>query len=65
MNVLESLTRRALEQPELVAHEWRGRTLTFAQLWSRATALGTALERSLGDSREPVVVFGHKHPDML
>jgi len=65
VNVLESLTRRALEQPELVAHEWRGRTLTFAQLWSRATALGTALERSLGDSREPVVVFGHKHPDML
>ena len=65
MNVLESLTRRALEQPDLVAHEWRGRTLTFSQLWSRASALGTALDRSVGDSREPVVVFGHKHPDMI
>lgn len=54
----------AASHPQAPAHGWRGQILTYGELASRAQVLGREVASRLGASREPVVVFGHKHPSV-
>src|SRR5207249_4153661 len=51
--------------PDRVAHRSEGRTLTYAELRHYSNALAASLERILPDDRSPIVVVGHKEPEML
>ena len=48
-----------------VAHTGGGGSMTYEELWSRASALAAALNATHGTDRRPVVVRGHKQPAML
>lgn len=48
-----------------VAHIYAGKSLTYTQLWSAATALAARIAGELTDDGSPVVVYGHKESSML
>lgn len=63
-NVLEYMEQTAPSVPDKVAFAGEDAELTFAQVYSRSKSIGTALH-ARGYYREPVVVYMHKHPDMV
>ena len=63
-NLLEYLEKTVREVPEKTAFANDAYELSFAQLYSRARSIGTALAKK-GFYREPVVVYMQKHPDMV
>ena len=63
-NVLEYMEKTAPSVPDKVAFAGEDAELTFAQVYSRSKSIGTALH-ARGYYREPVVVYMHKHPDMV
>lgn len=65
MLMLEKIKKnveRAPERKVIISGEY---SLTYGQLWEKSQALAAWLEDTLGDNREPVVVYGHKNPYML
>lgn len=63
INVLEYLEKTVLRVPEKVAYSDGTASLTFRQVFDQSRAVGTCLKKS-GYTREPVVVFMRKHPDV-
>lgn len=63
-NVLEYMEQTAPLKPDKVAFANENTELTFGQVYRRARAAGSELARR-GYYREPVVVYMHKHPDMV
>lgn len=51
--------------PDHLAHISGDRALTFAELIARSDALAACLSRTLTRPQSPVVVLGHKEPEML
>lgn len=64
-DVLDSFSRRANDDPDHPAHQWRDVVLTRGELARRSDALAAALVQAYPDNRDPVVVHGHKHPHLL
>src|SRR4051794_7332482 len=65
MDLLARIDQWGATQPEHPAHVSDGRTLRYAELRQRSDALAAWLSRTLPDDGSPVVVLGHKEPEML
>jgi len=63
-NVLEYLENTVREVPEKTAFSNGTYQISFSQLHQRARSVGSFLAKE-GFSREPVVVYMQKHPDMV
>lgn len=65
-SLLERIRAVAAEHAERVAHVGSGgRTLTYRELWARASTLAQRLTKDAEGKTGPVVVRGHKEPEML
>ncbi len=65
MHVLDRVDSACHRVPDRVAHRSEGRTLTYAELRRSSDALAASIERLLPGDRSPIVVVGHKEPEML
>jgi len=65
MHVLDRVDSACRRVPDRVAHRSQGRTLTYAELRRFSDALAASIERLLPGDRSPIVVVGHKEPEML
>lgn len=65
MNPIERIDSWGRRTPRRVAHRSGGRELTYGELARRSDALAGRLIRELGADRSPVVVLGHKEPELL
>ncbi len=65
MDLLARIDQWGRVAPTRLAHLSAGRTLTYAELLTRSDALAARLSRTLPDDHSPVVVLGHKEPEML
>ena len=65
MHLIERIDRWGKETPDRAAHISGDRTLTYGELCTRSDALAAWIENHLGENRGPVVVLGHKEPEML
>ncbi len=64
INVLEYLEETILRVPEKIAYANETESLTFQQVFDNSRAIGTFLKKS-GYTKEPVVVFMKKHPNVI
>ena len=53
------------DQKDKVAHQYRESKLTFRDLKERSDAMAVFLIKSLGFSKTPIIVYGHKQHEML
>ena len=65
MHLLDRIDQWARLAPDRPAHISGTRVLTWGDLISRADAVAAWLDRELGESRAPIVMRGHKEPEML
>jgi len=65
MGLLERIDRWGTVATERIAHVTGQRTLTYGELRRRSDGLAAHLLRTLPDDGSPVVVLGHKEPEML
>jgi D-alanine--poly(phosphoribitol) ligase subunit 1 len=65
MHVLDRIDAVCRRVPDRVAHRSEGRTLGYAELRRRSDALAASIARLLPDDRSPIVVVGHKEPEIL
>jgi D-alanine--poly(phosphoribitol) ligase subunit 1 len=65
MNLLDRIHHWGRTAPDRLAHASRCGRLTYGELLRRSDALASHLARTLPDDRSPVVVHGHKEPEML
>lgn len=64
MNLLDIIDSFS-SQENRIAHMTRESTLTYKELKSQSDALAVYLNEKYGDSRTPIVVYGHKQHGML
>src|SRR5438552_17804520 len=65
MNLVERIDHWAAVSPEAIAHVSDGRSLTYGDLCRRSDALARYLTERFGDDRRPIVVLGHREPELL
>jgi D-alanine--poly(phosphoribitol) ligase subunit 1 len=65
LDLLARIEARALATPSRVAHMSGDRHLTYGELLRQADALAGHLRAALPADRSPVVVLGHKEPELL
>jgi D-alanine--poly(phosphoribitol) ligase subunit 1 len=65
MDVLERIDAVCRRIPGRVAHRSEDRALTYAELRRRSDALAASIARRLSGEPLPIVVVGHKEPEML
>jgi len=65
MDLIARIDRWGLRTPDRVAHRSGDRTLTYGELLRRSNGLAAALTGLLPDDQSPIVVHGHKEPEML
>ena len=65
MHLLDRIDQWARVAPDRVAHLSGDRALSWSELVTRSNSFGAWLDQELGDSRAPVVMRGHKEPEML
>jgi D-alanine--poly(phosphoribitol) ligase subunit 1 len=65
MNLIERIDHWAEVSPEAIAHISGDRTLAYGELCRRSDALACYLTERFGDDRGPIVVLGHREPEML
>lgn len=63
--IVAHIDRWAVEAPHRLAHVSGSRSLTYGELVRRANRLATHLAATLPDDGCPVVVLGHKEPELL
>jgi D-alanine--poly(phosphoribitol) ligase subunit 1 len=64
VEIIERIDRWGRMTPDRAAHHSGGRTLTYGELRRRSDALAARLAGSLPE-KSPVVVLGHKEPELL
>jgi D-alanine--poly(phosphoribitol) ligase subunit 1 len=64
VKIIEQIDRWAKLTPDQPAYKSGGRTLTYGDLCARSNALAARLAESLPE-KSPVVVLGHKEPELL
>src|SRR5204863_4635422 len=65
LDLIERIDRWGRVASDRPAHVSGGRRLTYGELIRRSDALAGYLSELLPDDRSPVVVLGHKEPEML
>lgn len=65
MTMLQWIRHWSETCPDRAAHVSGGRSLTYRELWERSDALAALLLERHGRDGRPVVVRGHKEPEML
>ena len=65
MNLLEKIFGWGEKAPDKLAHVSGEQKLTYRELCHGAYRLAAALDATLQDNRAPVVVLGHKEPELL
>jgi D-alanine--poly(phosphoribitol) ligase subunit 1 len=65
MDIISRIDSWGRTAPNRVAHVSMGRSLTYGELLRRSDALASHLASTLPDDRSPVVILGHKEPEML
>jgi D-alanine--poly(phosphoribitol) ligase subunit 1 len=65
MNLIERIDRWGAVAPEAIAHISGDRILTYAELRIRSDALACYLIERFGEDRRPIVILGHREPEML
>lgn len=65
MHLLDQIDRWGRLAPQRAAHVSGGRILTYAELCAASDQLAARLATHSGDEPAPVVVHGHKEPEML
>ena len=67
MDLVQRIDAWSRLTPDRAAHVCPGShgQLTYAELKRGSDALAAFIQHTLGDDRSPVVVIGHKQPEML
>jgi D-alanine--poly(phosphoribitol) ligase subunit 1 len=65
MHVLDRIDAVCRRVPDRVVHRSEGRTRAYAELRRRSDALAASIARLFPGDRSPIVVVGHKEPEML
>jgi D-alanine--poly(phosphoribitol) ligase subunit 1 len=65
MDIIERIDRTGQDYPDKVAHLGDDRTLTYGELSKKSDAIARYLAESFPGDYSPVVVAGHKEPEML
>ena len=65
MDVLDRIDAACRRVPGRIAHRSEDRTLTYAELRRRSDALAASIVSRLPGDRSPIVVVGHKEPEVL
>jgi len=65
MGLLERIDAWRRRAPERVAHRSPDGRLTYAELARGSDAVAACIARSVPDDKSPVVIVGHKEPEML
>ena len=64
-SVLEIIEEIAAKYPGRVAIKSQDQSLTYGELWRRSDQLAAWLDDRLEDNKKPVMVYGHKNPQMI
>lgn len=62
LNIVENIAKN---QGDRIAIKSTKGHLTYGQLWQQSDSLALWLDSELGSNRKPVMVYGHKNPQML
>jgi D-alanine--poly(phosphoribitol) ligase subunit 1 len=65
MDLLNTIARWVAKIPEQKACIHREASLTYRQLWDRSDALAVWIATVIPNDNSPVIVYGHKQPEML
>ncbi len=65
MDIIAKIKSTAIESPERLVFSSRDGEMTYGELWKKSSALASYISNRLDGNREPLMVYGHKHPDML
>src|SRR5260370_24967717 len=65
MDLLERIDAWGQCAPDRVAHRSPDRQLTYSELVRGSDAVAAHVQRTLPDDGSPVIVRGHKEPEML
>lgn len=63
--LLPAIDQVAASDPERLAHVAPSARMTYGALRARSLALASAVERAAGGNTGPVLVYGHKEPEMI
>lgn len=64
MNIIERIENIAAQTPNKTAFSSRFGKLTYKELWDASGKLATWIDKTQGESKKPVIVYGHKNPWM-
>lgn len=64
-SVLEMIAKISAKYPERTAVKSSDGALTYRQLWERSDEIAGRLSAALKDDRKPIMVYGHKDPQMI
>lgn len=62
LNIVENIAKN--EGDRIAIKSTKGQ-LTYGQLWQQSDSLALWLDNELGSNKKPVMVYGHKNPQML
>lgn len=65
MNILEKIKYSAEHFEKAAAFHSRAGEITYGELWKRSDAIAHFLDSEMGPEKMPVIVYGHKSPQML
>ncbi len=65
MGVIEDISRQAKLNGDRIAFISRAGELTYQELWKKSGRLAVYIEHRMGENKDPVIVYGHKHPLMI
>ena len=65
MDILRKIEEYAIAQSERTAFRSRNGEISYGELWERSGRLASEIENLMCDSRDPVIVYGHKDPMMI
>lgn len=65
MHLLDRIDHWGKIAPERLAHRSGSRSLTYGELSERSDHLARWIQAEMGNNRAPIVVHGHKEPEML
>ncbi|HTC13040.1 MAG TPA: AMP-binding protein, partial [Chthoniobacterales bacterium] len=65
MDIIERIDRAGKDYPDKIAHVSGDRTLTYGELSKKSDAIAGYLAETFPGDYSPVVIAGHKEPEML
>lgn len=65
MNILQKIKDYSISKPDAIAMQCEDASITYRELETSSSKLAAYIERTVGDDKSPVAVYGHKSPYML